>query len=86
MPILPTAGTTSSVAPTDSTTTITGSTVMLLLTGTGNPGLQPHTMAVPLVASVANSDPMGDTLNENVDMTEPHDEVALAPTMEMDNS
>ena len=86
MPILPATRTTPSVAPNNSTSTITGITATLLLTGTGNPSLQPHTTAVPLATEVASSDPMGDILNENVKMTEPHDEAALAPSMEMDNS
>jgi hypothetical protein len=86
MPILPATRTTPSVAPNNSASTITGSTATLSLTGTGNPSLQPHTTAVPLAAKVASPDPMGDILDENVDMTEPHDEAALAPSMETDNS
>ena len=86
MPILPATGTTQSVAPNDSTTTIMGGTTTLSLTGTGNLSLQPHTTAMPLATEVASSDPMGDVLDKNVDMTEPHDEAALAPNMETDNS
>jgi len=41
---------------------------------------------MPLATEVASSDPMGNVLDENVDMTEPHDEAALAPDMETDNS
>jgi len=86
MLILPAAGMTQSVAPNGSATTIMGGTATLSLTGTGNLGLQPHTTAVPLATEVASSNPMGDVLDENVDMTEPHDEAALAPDMETDNS
>jgi hypothetical protein len=86
MPILPTAGTTQGVIPTMSVPTILGSTVTPLLTGTGNPSLQPHTMAVPLTTTVTSSNPEDILFNENVEMNEPHDKVTLSLHMDTDNS
>jgi hypothetical protein len=86
MPVLPTAGTTQGVVPTTSVPTILGSTATPTLTGTGNPSLQPHTTAVPLTTTVANSIPKDVLLNENVEMNEPHDEATLSLHMDTDNS
>jgi hypothetical protein len=86
MPILPAAGTTSSVAPNISASTISGGTATPSLTGSGNPSLQPHHSAVPLATPVASADPEDVTFDENVEMTEPHDEAALSLHMDTDNS
>jgi hypothetical protein len=86
MPVLPTAGTTQGVVPTTSVPTILGSTATLSLTGTGNPSLKPHTTVVPVTTTVVIPNPEDVLLDENVKMSEPHDEATLSLHMDTDNS
>ena len=86
MPVLPTAGATSSIAHTLSAPTMMGSTLMPLLVGRSTPNLQPQPPAVPPMTSVIGEVPLGAPPNENVEMIEPHDSEDPSHIMDMGNS